>query len=235
MDLGRLLFWGRKEKHSSLLENEYLFSRFDQTGPIDKYVFTVFDTELTGLDPKHDQIVSIGAVRIRDLKIVTDENFFSYVKPTRDLPKVSTLIHGITPQRLADAPSLDEVLPDFVKWCGRSLLVGHYVSLDMAFVNRAARRIMGGSLQNPCVDTVKLVQILQEHEIRSRFGASDPDPSYNLGRLARQYKLPLFAQHDALEDAFQTAYLFVFAVRSLLREGFTTLRDFYMAGKQKSR
>ncbi len=135
MDFKRFWPWTRTKKHPILVENESFFSTFDQNRPIESYEFVSLDTELTGLNPRHDQIVSIGAVRIRNLRIVAGENFFAYVRPTRALPKDSTLIHRITPEQIKNAPGLDSVLPDFVRFCGQSLLVGHYVALDMAFMN----------------------------------------------------------------------------------------------------
>ena len=231
MEWKRFWPWTRAQKHSVLLENESCFSSFDQNRPIESYEFISFDTELTGLNPRQDQIVSIGAVRIRNLRIVAGENFFSYVHPTRELPKDSTLIHRITPEQIKNAPELDSVLPDFVRFCGESLLVGHYVSLDMAFLNKAARKILGGVLRNPCVDSMRLAQAHQEYRRRNHYKRFNPGLSFNLSVLAREYDLPLFVQHDALEDALQTAYLFIYLVKKLRRAGYITLKDFYLAGR----
>jgi DNA polymerase III subunit epsilon len=223
--------WPRREKHPILTRNEEWFSRFDQDQPVESYDFVSFDTELTGLNPRHDEIVSIGAVRIRNLRIVAGDNFFSYTRPNRSLPKDSTLIHRITPEQLTDAPDLATVLPEFVEFCGDSLLIGHYVNLDMAFVNRAGRRLLGGTLKNPCVDSMRLAQAYQEHQRRTNFGRVHVGTSYNLAVLAREYDLPLFMQHDALEDALQTAYLFVFLVKRLKEAGYLTLKDIHAGGR----
>jgi DNA polymerase III subunit epsilon len=230
MILSKLWPWGRRKKNPILLENEAVFSDFDQDRPIETYEFVSFDTELTGLNPKRDRIISIGAVRIRNLRIVAGDNFFAYIKPDRDLPKESTLIHGITPEQLELAPPPEIMLPQFVKYCGKALLVGHYVELDMAFLNRACKRALGGSVKNPCVDSMRLAQAFQEYQRKSHLGF-DPEVAYNLRNLAREYNLPLFMQHDALEDALQTAYLFLFLVKSMLSAGFVTLREFNNADR----
>ena len=218
-------------KHSLLRQNERFFKRFDQSEPIGSYEFVCFDTELTGLNPRRDTIVSIGAVRIRDLRIVAGDNFFTYVHPNRDLPKDSTLIHHITPEQIENAPKLSSVLPAFVEFCGEALLVGHYVNLDMAFINKALRSLMGGVLHNPCVDSMRLAQAFHEHRRRTYHGRPIATASYNLTHLAEEFDLPRFAKHDAMEDALQTAYLFLFLVKNLQAEGFKTLKDFYRAGK----
>ncbi len=218
-------------KNPILLRNEERFADFDQDKPIESYEFLSFDTELTGLNPRKDEIVSIGAVRIKGMRIVLGDNFLSYVRPARDLPKDSTLIHRITPDRIRDAPDPAEILPEFVEYCGSSILVGHFVSLDVTFLNRALRKEMGGVITNPCVDSMRLARAM--HELTRRAGQHklSVETSFNLTALSRQYGLPIFEQHDALEDAIQTAYLFVFLVNKLREAGFVTLRDIYQAGR----
>lgn len=230
----RCLSWlksGVKVKHPLIRQNEHYFSSFDQSKPVEDYELVCFDTELTGLNPRRDEIVSIGAVRIQGLNIVAGDNFFTYVKPTQALPKDSTLIHRITPEQLRDAPPLDEILPDFVEFIGHSLLLGHYVQLDVSFLNRALRKHMGGILRNPAVDSMKLAQAHHEYRRRTEHGYVSPYMAYNLGLLAKHYGLPIFDQHDALEDALQTAYLFVFLTKKLNQAGYTTLKDLHDAGK----
>lgn len=240
--MGRLLEWtrrwswlnlGERQKHPLIKANERYFGSFDQNKYIQDYEFVCFDTELTGLNPRVDEIVSIGAVRIRGLQIVAGDNFFTYVRPSQELPKDSTLIHRITPEQLKNAPDLAEVLPEFVKYFGSALLLGHYVQLDVNFLNRALRTHMGGVVRNPCVDSMKLAQAHQEYRRRSEHGYVSPYTSYNLGHLAKEYDLPMFEQHDALEDALQTAYLFLFLVNRLREAGYVTLNDLYDAGRIK--
>lgn len=232
--LRRLWEWLRGRNRADdpiLLRNEEHFRDFDPDRPIESYEFLSFDTELTGLNPRKDEIVSIGAVRIVGMRIVLGDNFLSYVRPSGELPKDSTLIHKITPDKIRDAPDPVDILPDFVGYCGSSILVGHYVSLDVAFLNKALRKHMGGVISNPCVDSMRLARAL--HELKRRAGKHrlSLETSFNLGALAREHGLPIFEQHDALEDAIQTAYLFVFLVQKLREAGFVTLRDFYQAGR----
>jgi DNA polymerase-3 subunit epsilon len=212
-------------------ENKRYFKTLDQFQPAEDYEFVVFDTELTGLHERQDEIVSIGAVRIKQMRILAGETFYALVKPEKPLPKNSTLIHRITPQQLEAAPPLNEVLPQFIDYCGKALLVGHFVDLDTAFLNRACKRIFGSRLHNPCVDTLRLAQIHME-----RFGVPyrnkiDGSHSYNLTELSRQYGLPAFVPHDALQDALQTAYLFLFLIRKFQGEGYRTLREIFHAGQ----
>ncbi|MDF1614884.1 3'-5' exonuclease [Desulfurivibrio dismutans] len=217
--------------HPLFADNWHYFRRLDQNRPLSDYEFVVFDTELTGLNRRQDEIVSIGAVKVRHLQIMVGETFHVYVKPSRPLPKNSTLIHRITPQQIDQAPRLAEVLPDFISFCGQALLVGHYVGLDVAFLNRACRRHYGAPVSNPCLDTMRLAQTYTEMQWQQYHDRFRMDVAYNLAALGREYGLPDFTLHDAYEDALQTAYLFVFLIKQMRSKGIVTLRDIFSAGQ----
>jgi len=216
--------------HPAFCRNREEFRRIDQAGPIAAYDFVVFDTELTGLDERRDEILAIGAVRIRELKIVAADTFHTYVRPEGSAVNQQTLIHRITPQQLAGAPSLATVLPDFVDYCGTALLVGHSVGIDVGFVNRAAKLLFDAELRNPCLDTLRLAQVYTEKCWQHYFDRYR-HLLYDLESLSRRYGLPEFGRHDALQDALQTAYLFLFLVRQLERYGLVTLKDLFGAGR----
>lgn len=191
----------------------------------------VLDTELTGLNPRRDEIVSIGAVRIRDMRILVEENFYTCVRTRKALPKESTLVHRITSERVKTAPELEEVLPEFLAFCGSALLVGHYVQLDLAFLNKAARRILGGAMPNLSVDCARLAQAYVANLHRRGHREFSLDGTFQLAKLAKEYGLPLFEQHNALEDALQTAYLFVFLAAKLREQGLSTFRHLRQASE----
>ena len=221
----------REPKHQALAAAFRHFSDLDQNKPLEEYQFVVLDTELTGLDPKRDEIVSIGAVRIRDLAISPAEQFYSLVEPRIPLPKKSTLIHRITPEQVKGRPRLRQVLPQLLDFIGTSFIVGHFVGLDISFLNRAGKDILGHKLVTPCLDTMRLAQVYQEALFESYYDRYQSHISYNLRDLSRHYGLPLFPQHNALHDALQTAYLFLFLVKKLKMFGVHTLRQLYMAGR----
>jgi DNA polymerase-3 subunit epsilon len=221
--------WTKGELNPALVANHASFKRFDQDRPIETYDFVSLDTELTGLDQRRDAIVSIGAVRIHGLHIIAGANFFSYVKPKRSLPKVSTMIHRITPDQLENAPELRLVLPALIDFIGDALIVGHYIGLDMGFINRASDKLLNGRLLNPCVDSMKLAQAYDERQQAGYYHGIGLAESYNLRALSEKYGLPKFDQHDALADAFQAAFLFLFLVIRLRTLGCNTLGDFRLA------
>lgn len=223
--------WRRQEEHPLLKANRAYFAAFSQDRPLAEYEFVVFDTELTGLNERRDEVVSIGAVRIKDLRIDLQQCFYTCIHPDQCVPKSSTLIHRITPGQADDAPRIESVLPDFVEFCGQALLVGHNIGLDIGFMNRALKKHMGGIMRNPCLDTMRLAMLYKESQWENYYDRYNLNVSYTLPDLSREYGLPLFDEHNALQDALQTAYLFLFFVHKLHGGKIKTLRDLFLAGR----
>lgn len=174
---------------------------------LDETAFVVFDTELTGLNPKKDSIVSIGAVRMQGNRILLGETFYRLVEPRTPLTAQSIMIHEITPAEASAFPGLDALLPEFLDFCADAVVVGHAVSLDLAFLNREIKQLYGNVLLNPAVDTLRLYQwIRKREEDACAFHDGLPEP-YDLFSLAKKYQIPVTQAHHALCDAFVTAQL----------------------------
>lgn len=220
-----------QKTHPLLIENKNRFRYFSQTHPLSEYSFVVFDTELTGLNRRRDEIISIGAVKIINLQIELSQTFHQYIRPQSLEHTKSTLVHRITPEQLRVMPSMGEVLPEFIKFCGDSLLVGHYVELDVSFINKAAREVLGGTISNPSVDTMRMARGYKEAQFMETHGHGNVSTSYNLGDLGKEFDLPHFKPHDALEDALQTSYLFLYLVKKMKQGKIRTLKDLYEAGR----
>lgn len=222
-------FWTKK--HPLIQKNKQYFSRFDQNKPLSDYSFVVFDTELTGLDKRSGEIISVGAIQIRNLQIDLGSIFYEHIRPRNIHHTEATLIHRITPEQLKEAPRIEEVVPSLVEFIGHSLIVGHCIGIDMEFLNKACRKIFGGSLANPTIDTMRLSRGYQRKLYGRYHDHGSIKGSYNLHDLSCKFQLPVFEQHNALEDAMQTAYLFLFLVKKFRSGGLQTLKDLYQAGK----
>lgn len=218
------------KKHPIIRANEEFFREFDMAGPIESYDFAVFDTELTGLNPRSDEIVSIAAIRINGLRIAFDDSFFSLVQTRKKNVGEGTFIHRITPEQIRDAPTLDEVLPQFVDFCGTSAMVGHCPELDLTFLDKISRKVLGGALRNPCIDSMELARVYPRYQKKRRSEDLPRIRSLNLREISKAYGLPLFAQHDAIGDALQTACLFLFLVEALAGYGLKSFKDIYRVG-----
>jgi DNA polymerase-3 subunit epsilon len=218
--------------HECITQNRAFHKKFDKSRPLSEYDFVVFDTELTGLNRRKDEIISIGGVRIRELQIDLGDTFHYYIRPENIDHTKATLVHRITPEQLRLAPPLEEVLPRFLSYIGTDLLVGHYIGLDMGFLNRATRKVFSGTVANSCLDTLRMAQIYKRLILgRYHENSTSSGDSYNLQSLSNEFNLPFFDAHDALEDALQTAYLFLFLAKRMQKEGLTSLADLYSAGR----
>ena len=204
---------GATPRHPIIDRNVEYFKNISHHIPINTCDFVVLDTELTGLDEKKDEIIAIGAIRIRDFRLQCGETFYELIKPEDKLHSRSTLVHRITPDELTRAKSLEEVLPKFLEFCGDSYLVGHYLRLDLSFINKACKKILGGTIKAPYLDTMRLAMAYNEYKHGHYFDHYNIRTAYSLTALSSEYGLPFFEQHNALQDSLQTAYLFLYLVK----------------------
>lgn len=220
-----------RTQHELIVKSRAFFKNFDQTRPLEEYNFVVLDTELTGMNRKKDEIISIGAVKIRNLQIDLGQTFHYYIRPRKLNHTEATLVHRITPDQLWEAPPLSEVIPKFVSFIGMDILVGHHIGLDMSFLHDATRRILNGTLVNPGIDTMRMAKGYKRVMLGHYHDMGEMSPRYNLRDLSHDFNLPDFEAHDALEDALQTAYLFLFLTKKFKAGGLISLRDLYLADR----
>ncbi len=221
-----------RQYHPLIAENRRLFHDFRENLPLHDYEMVVLDTELTGLDSSQDEIIAIGAVRIRNLQICCNETFYALVKPDNRLHSPSTLLHRITPQELLKAGKLEEILPELIEFCGGAVLIGHYLRLDLEFINAAASKLLGGPIRSPYLDTMRLAMAYNEAKHGHYYDHYNISGAYTLPALAKDYNLPVFTAHNALQDSMQTAYLFLFLAKKMADHGFRTMHDFLHAGRK---
>jgi DNA polymerase-3 subunit epsilon len=223
--------WFRRP-HPLIVENHGYFSDFVQSRRLADCSFVAFDTELTGLDRRKDEIISIGAVRISNLQIDLGDTFYQVVRPKALARTGSTVIHRLAPGELSMAPTIETILPDFLRFIGSSLIVGHYIDLDMHFLNRATWTHLGGVLSNPGIDTMRLAQGYSRLRQSDLSQQSTPE-SYRLADLSRRFSLPSYSAHNAFEDAVQSACLFLLLIKKFRAGGIENLKDLYRIGTHR--
>lgn len=155
--------------------------------------YTVLDLETTGLNPKKDRIIEIGAARIRNGEIV--DQYATLVNPERILSDITTEITGIEQEQLEKAPVIQQILPEILDFIGHDILLGHSILFDFAFMKRAAVNA-GFSFVHEGIDTLKIARKYMA-ELDSR----------TLGFLCEHFKISLDA-HRALNDATATHFLY---------------------------
>lgn len=155
--------------------------------------FVCVDLETTGLDPKRDKIIEIGAVKVERGRITAE--WETFVNPGRKLPERIVELTGIRDEELAGAKSIREILPELLAFLGENVLLGHSVFFDFSFLKKAAVNEKL-SFERQGIDTLKIARkYLKDLESRS------------LGALCRHYGIPHSA-HRALGDARATTALY---------------------------
>ncbi len=155
-------------------------------------IYVALDLETTGLDPKRDAIMEIGAVRFADGVVL--DRFQALVNPQRPIPARIQQLTGIHDADVAHAPRLEQVLPELRAFVSAqvSAVVAHNAAFDMGFL-----RAGGVAFQRPAIDTLDLATILLPGQ-----------PSYSLGELCHSLEIPLVDAHRALDDAAAAGALF---------------------------
>ena len=120
---------------------------------IDKITdYVVFDVETTGFSPRNDKIIEIGAVKVRDNKIV--DELSSLIKIDFELPSIIKTLTGISDEDLFYGEPEKETLEKFVSFIGQDYLIGHNVKFDINFVSAGINR----HLDNEYFDTMTLTR-----------------------------------------------------------------------------
>ena len=184
----------------NLKDEKYSFL-FDE--PI-KNEYICFDCETTGLDPEIDDIVSIGAVLIKDNTIISSKRFIRYVKPKScNLSEKSIKVHHIRECDLEDAFEIEEVILEFLNFIGNRTLVGYFLDFDLKMVNKYIKPQIGITLPNKTIEVSELyhdfkIELIPQGFIDLRFNT-----------ILQELELPSFSTHDAFNDALMTAMIFI--------------------------
>lgn len=198
---------------------------------IDKCRYVVIDTELTGLDFKRDSIISIGAVKMNGNRILLGDYFYRIIEPRTPLKKDSVIIHTITPSEAASCPSIEKLLPEFINFCKDSILVGHFIFIDLNFLNKELKEASLPGIRNPVLDTAKIYNCIKSHDLDSFRRLETGSEERDLYSIAKKYDIEIKGAHNALTDAFITAQLFQRFLSLLPERGVKTLRDLLKIGK----
>ena len=149
-----------------------------------------FDLETTGLSPKTDSIIEIGAVRFNETSI--EDEFSVLVNPGKRIPKFITDLTGISNEMVRGAPNIHDVLGEFEAFVGDAPVIGHNVQFDLSFMQKH------NVLQfNTPIDTYELAAVLLPSAGR-----------YKLGALSNLLGISLTNAHRALDDAKATMGIF---------------------------
>ena len=157
--------------------------------------FVVFDIETTGFSPLTCAIIEIGAVRVEKGQIT--DRFSAFVNPRVPIPFRIEQLTGINDAMVAEAPGIEEVLPEFLEFSRGAVMAAHNADFDMSFIMENCRRL-GLPDEFTYVDTVGMARFLLPALNR-----------FKLDTVAKAVGVPLGHHHRAVDDAACTADIFV--------------------------
>ena len=189
----------RNQNRKKLKDKNYEFL-FDEDKSEE---FVVFDTETTGLNPKEDDILSIGAVKIKNNKILTSQTFEVFIKNTQSISSKSIEIHQIRPCDLEHAMGIDEAIKEFLEFIGSRPLIGYYLEFDVSMINKYIKPMLGISLPNKMIEVSeiyfdKTIELIPQGNIDLSFDT-----------ILRKCEVPDMGAHNAVNDAIMTAMIYL--------------------------
>lgn len=152
----------------------------------------VLDTETTGFDPKTgDRLIEVGCIEIEDL-LPTGRTFHRFVNPERSIPPGAIAVHGITDDKVKDAPKFAEIVQDLMDFIGDAPVIAHNAQFDRNFIDFEC-----GKCGHPLLDGSRWIDTLQLAQ--KRF----PGMANSLDALCKRFKVSLVERtlHGALIDA----------------------------------
>ena len=179
---------------------------------LSELTYTVFDTETTGLNPSQgDEIIQMGATRIVNGKLLSQECFEQLIDPQRNIPAATIPIHGIEPHMVAGKPTIAEVLPAFHAFSQDTVLVAHNAAFDMRFL-QLKEKSTGVVFDQPVLDTLLLSAVVHPNQ-----------ESHRLEAIAERFNVTVMGRHTAMGDAMVTAEVFLKLIPLLAEKGIRTL------------
>lgn len=182
----------------STKQGKYLNEYFDD--------YVIFDLETTGISCKCDEIIEISAVKVSKGEVVAE--YSRLVNPKKSIPYAASAVNHITNDMVANEPTFEEILPEFLEFIGDNVLVGHNIkTFDMKFIYRDCEKYLGKTIDNDYVDTLRLARKCLKQLKHHR-----------LSDLAEYYGMSTEGAHRALADCRMNQQVYEHLGRELSKE-----------------
>lgn len=156
--------------------------------------YTIIDIETTGFSTMYDEIIEIGALKIRDGNVI--DTFTTLVKPVSEVNSFTTELTGINNDMLKNAPKFKDIASALLSFIGNDIVVGHNVSFDVNFIYSNLMNDFSEYFSNDFVDTLRICRNIVKGL-----------PNYKLATLIDYFKLKKSGSHRSLPDCYSTLYL----------------------------
>jgi DNA polymerase III subunit epsilon len=192
----------------------------DAATRVEQVRFVVLDSETTGLNPRKDRIVTIGAIAMVNHEILIDDSFEALLKVEFNSSAVT--VHGVTREESRAGLDEPEALQRFLTYLGDGVIVGHHINHDVETFNAGYERHFGFRLPNLSLDTMTLTLLLERD---GAFAGQEAIQEFSLDGLCHLFGIIPHDRHTAAGDAFMTALVFQRLLRLAVKHRRTTLAD----------
>ena len=175
--------------------------------PEDEWVS--LDCETTGLNVSKDEIISIGAVRIKGNRIMTSERLELLVRPERGVSAESVKIHRLREQDVAQGLPIDEAMKQLMRFIGSRPLVGYYLEFDVAMLHKALFPMLGQGLPQAKIEVSGMYYDYKYRQQPAHARQNAPQIDLRFDTMMADLGLPVREAHDALNDAVMAALAFI--------------------------
>ena len=186
--------------------------------PVDQVRFVVLDSETTGLDPRHDRLITIGSVGVRAGEIEIDDSFDALIRVEENTSAVA--VHGVTRDESRSGIEEPDALERFLAYVRDGVIMGHHIGHDIATFDAACERHWGMHLLNRSIDTMDLTLHLEQD---GAFAGRPPIRQFTLDALSEMFGVIAHDRHTAGGDAFITAQVLLRLLKLAARCRRTTL------------
>ncbi len=181
----------KPEPYINMSQDNFLAKAYEPSEFLKQNDVVVFDFETTGFEFNKNEIIEIGAVKLKNGEI--SEAFSTFVKPKNSIPEEITNLTHITNEMVKDAYPIEKIIPDFYKFCYGCVIMAYNIDFDYKFLDFNAKKL-GYNFNNRQVDALYLARL-------NVAGAKN----FKLGSICAKLGVSLEGAHRAVNDAVATA------------------------------
>lgn len=156
-------------------------------------IFVAIDVETTGLSPITNELIEVSAIKYDGNRKI--DTYTTLIKPKVRIPYYITNITGITNEMVKNAPIVEEVMPNLIKFIGNSKIVAHNANFDYKFIQNYSNNAFS---KNTLIDTVQLGRKMYPNL-----------PNHKLGTIAKHIGITEDSFHRAEFDCECCAKIYI--------------------------
>ena len=171
--------------------------------------WVALDCETTGLNPRTDEIIAIGAVRIQGQRILTSQRLELLIRPEKGVSAASIRVHRLREQDVQAGLPAAQAAERLLHFIGARPLVGYYLEFDVAMLDRIVRPLIGTGLPQPQIEVSRLYYDHRFRQLPPYQQHDQADIDLRFATIMQELGLPPREAHDALNDAVMAALAFI--------------------------